>query len=152
MRSIDPNERVSGGFQPSPLPPVAPDGGLALEPAPTEPLEVAPIALCSIGPCARHHELVTKINAQEALDGSAGRVHLQVIRTCYPAPGIEVDLSETPVRQCSLWKPPLTTGDTPRDARELETARRYHRVCDEYKAFIASWQGAKLEGVVDGDR
>ena len=34
-----------------------------------------------------------------------GQTHRQVTRACYPAPGIELELGEVPVLQCSRWEP-----------------------------------------------
>ena len=37
--------------------------------------------------------------------GMPGQTHRQVTRACYPAPGIELELGEVPVLQCSRWEP-----------------------------------------------
>jgi hypothetical protein len=37
--------------------------------------------------------------------GLPGSTHRQVSRACYPAVGIEIELGETPVLQCSRWEP-----------------------------------------------
>jgi hypothetical protein len=37
--------------------------------------------------------------------GVAGATRWQITRACYPTPGIELELGETPVLQCSRWEP-----------------------------------------------
>jgi hypothetical protein len=37
--------------------------------------------------------------------GTPGQAHRQVTRACYPAVGIELELGEVPVLQCSRWEP-----------------------------------------------
>jgi hypothetical protein len=44
------------------------------------------------------------LDAQDPI-GEVGPTRRQVTRACYPTPGIEIELGETPVLQCSRWEP-----------------------------------------------
>jgi hypothetical protein len=119
-------DRLSEQFVASQMPPVAPDGGLLLEPAALDPLPAAEGSLCSIGPCRNFHELVLSIDAQEPLGEETGvRAHRNTVRTCYPSPGIEADLGEETVYECNRWDP---QSDYDVDERRLrrEAARARH--------------------------
>jgi len=131
-----PTDRLSDGFVPSQMPPAAPDGGPILEPATTDPIPVAPISVCELGPCRRYHRLASKIDAQEPLDGS--RVHLPVFitRTCYPTSGIEFHLDQ-PIKECSLWDP-LNKADIQEIADNRASFARAH--ADQMDAFNKSWE------------
>ncbi len=41
----------------------------------------------------------------QPLDGSVTPSAIQVVKTCYPAPGIEMPMNDLPVFGCSLWAP-----------------------------------------------
>lgn len=138
MKQIDPTDRLVSGFGGSPSPPVAPDGGPHLEPAPLGLPVIAPIPRCELGPCRNFHRMTTKVDAQDPLDGER-ILHTVITRTCYPAPGIEFDVSEAPVRECSRWEP-VTQGE--RNAL-LERRRGWTSIGAfraELAAFEASWQ------------
>lgn len=113
-------------YQPPPALPRAPDGGPVLPPQVD--LEPTPAGqgLCSDGPggpCARYHRLECSIDAQAPIakvvgavddpehlelapdDGAAGPGARQVIHTCYPAPGREIDLGNHHVFACNLYVP-----------------------------------------------
>jgi len=134
-KTIDPTARLTDGFQPSQIP-AGPDG--IPSPIPvrrSSSLEV--INLCSLGPCSHYHELATKVDSQDPLDGSPGGVYVNITRTCYPAPGIEIDVSEHQVRRCSIWEPRFDQRET------LERIRNAYLATDdgaeEWAAFEASW-------------
>jgi hypothetical protein len=149
----DPTSRLADEFEPSPLPPIAPDGGLALEPVPIKPLRRVQISLCALGPCANYHEVLTKIDAQDPLDGSPGKIHLMPVRTCYPHPGIEMDLKDMPVRECNRWNPLEVTNQLA-SPDLLQKSRRdifIRNRADLYNDFLTSWTTANEE-TPDGDR
>lgn len=62
-----------------------------------------PPSLCEAGPCRHYHRVASVMDAEDG--GVAGATHRQVTRACYPAVGIELELGETPVLQCSRWEP-----------------------------------------------
>ena len=78
------------------------------------------------------------------MDGSDMPASSQITRACYPAPGIEVELGEMPILQCSHWDP------RPNESRDLGRQR-----------YLASDAGSKFAedvsryeqaiGLVDGD-
>lgn len=111
MPDSDPTSKMVDEFEPAPLPPLGPDGFPVLEPAPIGPIPVEPISICMLGPCANYHELETKMDAQEPMDGTRGHVHLMVYRTCYPHPGIEMELP-APIRRCNRWSPTSVDPET----------------------------------------
>jgi hypothetical protein len=96
--------RFLAGWEPAPLPPRGPDGMIPAPPPRSLPV-VQPPSLCEAGPCRNFHRVQSLMDAQEPLDGTDGTVHPQVTRACYPAPGIELELGETPVMRCSRWEP-----------------------------------------------
>lgn len=102
-RIIDPGDRLTEGWQPSPGPTIGPDGQISMPPRRKLPV-LGPPALCTIGPCAHYHEATVVIDSAEALDGADTADHTQTIKTCYPAPGIEFDLNGAPVTRCNLWE------------------------------------------------
>lgn len=139
MQQIVPTQRLVEGFSPSPLPPLV-DGAPQLEPAPTDPLPLAPISLCELGPCINFHRMVTRIDAQGPLDG--GEVnHTMVTRTCYPAPGVEADLSGHPVRDCNRYLP---TSPVSAKSKANEIAQFNQREPKLRAAFEESWANVPL--------
>lgn len=137
MSGSSPTDRLVDGFVPSSVPPMAPDGGLQLDPAPLEPPPARPISICELGPCRNYHELASKMDAQEPLDGSRVRLPVFVTRTCYPSPGIEMDLAQ-PVRECSLWAP-FTSGEL--YEREQARDRFIGANPAAHAAYLKSWEG-----------
>lgn len=91
------------------LPPRGPDGMIPAGPPRSLPVIHAP-SLCDAGPCRNFHRVESLMDAQGPLDGSGDAVHPQVTRACYPAPGIEVELGETPILRCSRWEPDNEQG------------------------------------------
>lgn len=94
------------------MPPIAPDGGPVLTPPAKLPVVDAGQGVCTDGPrgvCARYHRLVISMDAQQPIDGSGEVEHHQVVHTCYPHPGIELDLSGQHVYECSRYTPELET-------------------------------------------
>ena len=140
MPPISSRDAIEGGFVPSELPPRAPDGGLELAPAPVSLPVIQPISLCTLGPCRNLHVLTQRIDAQQPLDGSPAPTRVVTSHTCYPAPGIEYDLTSEPVKECSRWSP-ITIND--RDATDAARRRVTHGDLDglggDYLAFLKSW-------------
>jgi hypothetical protein len=64
---------------------------------------VQPPSLCEAGPCRNYHRVSSVMDAEDG--GVPGAAHRQISRACYPTPGIELELGETPVLQCSRWEP-----------------------------------------------
>jgi len=64
---------------------------------------VQPPNLCEAGPCRHYHRVASVMDAEDG--GMPGQAHRQITRACYPAPGIELEIGETPVLQCSRWEP-----------------------------------------------
>jgi hypothetical protein len=62
--------------------------------------------------------------------GTPGQAHRQVTRACYPAVGIELELGEVPVLQCSRWEPD-------NEQSRLDTLRADFLKKPEGKAFAA---------------
>jgi hypothetical protein len=102
MKSSSLTSRFLAGFEPLVLPPRGPDGMIPAGPPAKLPV-VQPPSLCEAGPCRHYHRVASVMDAEDG--GSAGPTHRQVTRACYPAVGIELELGETPVLQCSRWEP-----------------------------------------------
>lgn len=64
---------------------------------------VQPPSLCEAGPCRNYHRIRSVMDAEDG--GVPGATRWQITRACYPTPGIELELGETPVLQCSRWEP-----------------------------------------------
>jgi hypothetical protein len=62
--------------------------------------------------------------------GMPGQAHRQITRACYPTAGIELELAETPVLQCSRWEPDDEQG-------RLDILRAAFLKKPEGKAFAA---------------
>src|SRR6185295_2340607 len=131
MRSNDVRDDLQDGVESAALPPMAPDGGLELEPA--EPLDDPPPRLCEAGPCRHYHRMAVQMDAQnpmaERRDGQLVRharvFHTTVSHYCYPDVGIETNLGSLPVLECNRWVPIkslLTMTRTIRARHERELA------------------------------
>jgi hypothetical protein len=98
--------RFLAGFAPGPLPPRGPNGMVPAPPpsARTGLPVIDPPSLCEAGPCRNYHRLVSVMDVQDPV-GATGPTHRQITRACYPTAGIELELGETPVLQCSRWEP-----------------------------------------------
>jgi hypothetical protein len=62
--------------------------------------------------------------------GTPGQAHRQVTRACYPAVGIELELGEVPVLQCSRWEPD-------NEQSRLDSIRQGYLKSVDGKAFAA---------------
>lgn len=144
-----PTDRFVDEFVPANSPPAAADGGPELEPAPTGPLPIAPISLCTMGPCANYHELRTELDAQQPTDGSKIRLPLFTSRGCYPSDGIEIELTgDANVYDCNRWTP--LSGNAINE--RLEKRNAFWRREPTLKAqFEASWHGHNTQQGDDDD-
>ena len=88
-----------------------------------------PPVMCEAGPCAHYHEMEVVIDSQQPIDGSAGEIHTEKVRTCYPHWGVEMDLKGVPVLSCSRWCP--VEGKDPDVHREEHTRK------------VAEWKDAQ---------
>jgi len=95
--------RFLSGFTPALLPPRGPDGLIPAPPPRSLGVLPAP-SLCEAGPCRNYHRIASVMDAQDPV-GESGPTRRQITRACYPTPGIELELGETPVLQCSRWEP-----------------------------------------------
>ena len=92
---------------------------------------IDPPSLCEAGPCRNYHRLVSAMDAADPV-GETGPMHQQVSRACYPTPGIELELGEVPVFQCSRWEPESSATSSERDRARTGFLRS-----SEGKAFSA---------------
>ncbi len=107
----DPKAKMEG-WEPSPLPPIAADGGFAADPGvgnmPVIPDWTPDNTMCLRGPCKHYWHLVTMTEAGnpdgtwEALGIKEPRQH---DHTCLVQLGLETDLGENCVHKCSKWEP-----------------------------------------------
>lgn len=120
----DVQDELADGFEPSPLPPVAPDGSLELPPL-REPPRYPP-RLCEQGPCRHYHTFKIQLDAQKplAVKGEDGQMevpeapnHEEQHHYCYPDVGIESKLGSLPVISCSRWAPMMPHELAISDAR-----------------------------------
>jgi hypothetical protein len=77
---------------------------MIIAPPPSRLPVVDPPSLCEAGPCRNYHRVVSVLDDQDPI-GETGPTRRQISRACYPTPGIELELGETPVLQCSRWEP-----------------------------------------------
>lgn len=103
----DLNDRMGAGWAPSQL--AAGPGNVPQWPKnallPVISGEPAP-RLCLVGPCNHYHRMRLIMNVQTPIDGSVGSVAKETIETCYPAKGVEMDLTGVQVAECNRWDPP----------------------------------------------
>lgn len=125
--------RFLAGFVPGQLPPRGPNGMIPAGPPLIEDSDghlpiIDPPTLCEAGPCRSYHRVVSVMDAQNPVAG-AGPTRRQITRSCYPTSGIELELGETPVLQCSRWEP--------ESAAARDEARRVYLKTPVGKQFIA---------------
>lgn len=135
--------RFLAGFEPLLLPPRGPDGLVPAGPPPQVghlPV-IDPPSLCEAGPCRNYHRVASVMDAQAPV-GETGPTRRQITRACYPTPGIELELGETPVLQCSRWEP---DGEQAR----LDSLRSGFLKSPPGKEFIAQMQA--FEAAVEAE-
>lgn len=151
MVSNDVQDELAEGFTPTPLPPVAPDGGLELPKMREAPRH--PPRLCEQGPCRHYHTFKIQLDAQKPMavrkdDGTVEQPeapdHEETHHYCYPDVGIESKLGGLPVIQCNRWSP------IPLEQRKIDELRvEAWLATDEGKQYIAELDayGAERERI-----
>lgn len=104
---------------------------------------IDPPSLCEAGPCRHYHRVVSVIDAQDPV-GERGPVRRQVTRACYPTPGIELELGETPVFVCSRWEPD-------NEQARLDSLRSAYMKTVDGKTFAAEVAAFEASNDADGD-
>lgn len=155
-RRTDVRDELQDGWEPSPMPPVAPDGSLELPKLRV--VNNPPPRLCEAGPCRHYHRFAIQLEAQSPIgariqgDGdqhgrivgeAAGEFRVQVHHYCYPTAGVETALGELPVMSCSLWEPLL-----PSDAEQMESRRATFMNTPggrKYTTELEAWTRARHE-------
>ncbi len=134
--------RFLAGFTPGHLPPRGPDGMIPAGPPPLLGAGLGhlpvidPPTLCEAGPCRNYHRVVSVMDAQDPVGGT-GPARRQITRACYPTPGIDLELGEIPVLQCSRWEP--------ESAGSRDEARRVYlktKNGQQYLAEVATFEDA----------
>jgi hypothetical protein len=120
----------------SPMPPIAPDGGIApgygVGLAPAVPAATPANFVCLRGPCRHYWEVHTFMASgnpsatwgEDGLKDEAGqpiRQPRQINRSCLSAPGSEMELTDDTVYFCNRWDPM-----TPRELRRREKPQQRH--------------------------
>lgn len=116
---------------PAPMPPIAPDGGIApgygIGQAPAVPAATPANFVCLRGPCRHYWEVHTFMasgnpadtwdpeHGLKDADGNPVRQPRQINRSCLSAPGNEMELTEDTVYFCNRWSPL-----SPRELRKRE--------------------------------
>lgn len=139
QRSI--RDNLTDGFEPSPVPPVGPDGNVHL-PQLRTPTRRAP-TLCELGPCVHYQCMRVQMDAAAPQDGSDGGLHTETAHTCYPSPGVELDLGPMPVLECSYWEP-----QSPKRTKTLKDSRDRVLKTKQGRAFAAElrdWEACKAD-------
>jgi hypothetical protein len=79
--------------------------------------------------------------------GMPGAPHRQITRACYPTPGIELEIGETPVLQCSRWEP---DGEQSR----LDSLRSQYMKSPDGKVFaekMVTFEQAQIDDEAEDD-
>lgn len=156
MTKNDATQDLADGFEPGPLPPMGPDGGMTAG----EPVKVSdpPPRICEQGPCVHYHRFEILMDATKPIAAEVGedgrprgiapdvRHHVEVHHYCYPTVGVETKLGSLPMLHCNFWEPKLKAKQ---DALEL-TRAEYLESEDgkRYLGELAAWeerQQAELE-------
>src|SRR6266850_6704681 len=151
--SIDPQDRLGEGWEPAPTPPITADGR---GPAPPKyaPLPPEPPSLCRQGPCVNYFEIKHPLNASLPMDGTPAAIYRKTMRACFPGGGVEVELEDTPVFECSRWDPDQTRLVTLRITRS-EYLKSEQGVA--YTRELEAWEAARkrdadeLQAALDSD-
>lgn len=158
-RHISAQDELQEGFEPSPFPPMAPDG--ALEIPPLRAVSDPPPRLCEAGPCRHYHRMVLQLDAQRPIANAiepGGKLvgiapeqpfHVNVHHYCYPDTGIETELGSLPVLECNRWEPfsdHEILASTNRKNDFLASARG-----KEFQTALDTWRQKQRELAVDLD-
>lgn len=145
--ATDPQDRLSDGWEPSRLPPIAPDGR-GPPPPKLRVLAPEPPTLCRQGPCRHYHEMQILLDTAKPLDGSDSPDRRYTVRTCYPAYGREIDLNDTPVFECNLWDPIDSTFGPYGVLADRRKQYQASKAGQQYRSALNQWlaeQKAKRE-------
>lgn len=149
MRTNDIHGDLHAELEPGPLT-AGPDGTIQLtQQARSIP---PPPRLCAAGPCRHYHTFTIQLDAERALAGrveqggklagDAGPDPFYVRRHhyCYPTPGVETDLKDLPVLECSRWDPDTYEARGIDDRREAFFRTRNGMT---FKRELADWRAAR---------
>jgi hypothetical protein len=154
MRSNDTDD-LAEGFEPAPLA-IGPDGGVAMTARARE--IPPPPRLCAAGPCRHYHTFTIQLDAERPMaghvaqgakhgalvgDGGPAPFHVRRHHYCYPDVGIETELGDLPVLECSRWTPQLRVDqmdDLERREQFLhsDAGRKYTYELEDWKAARAA--------------
>ncbi len=136
-KTKSPIEQFSA-IEPSPLPPIAPDGGFAgpIGAPPPIPPATPDTFMCLRGPCRFYWELITHMESgnpaetwgEEGLRDEHGEPIAQpraISRTCVANTGHETDLTDDNVYECNRWDP-LTAREVKRLDKRRSKYLRLH--------------------------
>lgn len=165
MKSKDVQDDLAGNFEVSPLPPIGPDGAPVL--SPQRPMLAPRPRICEAGPCVHYHRLEVEVEAQDPMsmkvpirlpvlpsgaaavpDGTLYQpppsIHTQLIHTCYPSSGIEIDLGPAPVYNCNRWMP-MTVADRTSERMLHRAEWMTSAEGREYTEAVRQWEQARAE-------
>jgi hypothetical protein len=127
------------------LPPIAPDGGFTPGPigmSPSVPAATPEHFMCLRGPCRHYWQLETffasgnpmqtwdAVDGLKDSDGKPVRMPRQISRSCLAQPGMETELTDDVVYECSRWDPL-----SPREVRRLERRReKYYKIRPNHRS------------------
>lgn len=163
MKTKDVQDDLAGNFEVSPLPPIGPEGAPVL--SPQRPMRLPRPRLCEAGPCVHYHRLEVEVEAQDPMpmkvpvrlpvlpagatvvaDGTLYQpppaVHTQLIHTCYPSSGIEIDLGPAPIYNCNRWTP-MTAAERSSEAALRRTEWLLSAEGREYTEAVRRWEDAR---------
>lgn len=127
-------DRIGENWSQSPVPNALP-GSPEVPRVTIADVVMAPIppTICRLGPCRNYHEARVLLPAH-GVDGKS-----ILVRTCYPHPGIEMDLQDTPVLECNRYWPEIGVG------RPLERDKARDLIMNseagaEYKTALDAWR------------
>lgn len=153
-KTVIPSEKHYADFAPAAVP-VAPDGGIppgyGLEQPQPLPAATPENFVCLRGPCRHHWHLVTMAGEGNPA-GTWAELGLKAPRqhhyACTANPGMETDLTDDCVFECSRWDP-----TPPHDLVQLDARRRAYNESAEGRAVLADDQPEEQidEGDLDGD-
>lgn len=161
MKTKDLQDDITESFEVSKLPPIGPDGSLGLEPQRSVP-DPRP-RLCEAGPCEHYHRLRVQVDAEAPRamklpfrlpvipegaravdDGMLYRpppsFHTQLHHTCYPTPGIEIDIGPEPIVECSRWRPGSPTAQIKQQELFLRSPAGI-----EYRKQVDAWEARQAD-------
>jgi len=101
-----------------------------------------------------YFEIKHPLNASLPMDGTPAAIYRKTMRACFPGGGVEVELEDTPVFECSRWDPDQTRLVTLRITRS-EYLKSEQGVA--YTRELEAWEAARkrdadeLQAALDSD-